>query len=1020
MRFNRNRKYIDRYSVIIAIAILVFTLILCRLIYLQVFEHQSFESKADIRSTRFMPEPAPRGNIYSSNGDLLATNKEEYTLEFTETQTGMQDFYSTINSVFNILKQNKEFSKLQDKFPIEINSQGGLYFKFPVSESSNQKVWDSLKLRFMYNRALEAPIQNELFPKNNGTFSESQTAQVNKILATYTATEAFDDLVKQYGLYNMLNMGKTLTAAEQQTFEQTEQKMSGEAITKQLLEKYSLTEIRNFMLVKDTMKLQSYSGFKPVIIANTIGKTLAFVFDQQQGQLPGISVVETPVRYYPYGTLASHIIGYIGKIPSKEASEYEQKGYNVSSDLIGVAGLESAYQNVLRGTTGGSMVKVNAAGQKIGNMYTLQATPGDNVYTTINSNLEYTATKALETQMQYLQHQAQYGEDAKMGAVVAVDPNNGNILAMASLPGYNPNDFATGKISQKVFNQYFNPDVAKLGQQFINEAGLHKTLNQMFPIQPNGGREDLYSVLPKPLFNYATMGLVPPGSTFKIATATAALETGVTNATYTISDSGGPNSTYYDAKPNIFGADLPKDWENNGVDNLWKSIEVSSDTYFFNMAAKMYYKYNQSVSGLNVLAEYAAKYGLGTMPGSSQTKGTGIPLPENFGNTYNFSDFKKNSIFYSRWTLVKNLQKGQFPAVNLAFAPLNIENTSSDSKELVTAKTNVMNVITNQLEEIGFANIRSNANQVAFVNNLTKELDAFYKVSPKAQASVAAMIRHNPKLTVEDDLKATAQAVNDWIVYTMYTTITTPAQLGYAAIGQGLSEFTPVQIAGYVSTIANGGTRYKLNLVNKITSPTGQVIEQTKPTVLDKVNLPQSDYDMIKRGMWAVNNQIKGTADVDFGYGFRDFPIPTAGKTGTASLMANEHTVGRAAWGVYISYAPVKNPQIAIAVIIYNGLHGDIGAPVARAMYETYFRDQIKKTDPKYKAYTNGAYPIFWNDGAQYTYSLNPPLPSITDNTQVQSTSTTINSDPIKGNNTSAVGTKTASAMKGLSKSGND
>ncbi|MGL5577403.1 MAG: penicillin-binding transpeptidase domain-containing protein [Sarcina sp.] len=1023
MRFNRNRNGVDRYSVIIIIAILVFTLILCRLIYLQVFEHQSFESKADIRSTRFMPEPAPRGNIYSSNGNLLATNKEEYTLEFTETQSGMQDFYNTINSVFNILKQNNEFSKLQDKFPIEINSQGQLYFNFSVSESSNPKVWNSLKLRFMYNRALEAPIENELFPKNNGTFTPEQTAQVNKILATYSAKEAFDDLVKQYGLYNMLNIGKTLTPAEQQAFNQSEQKMSAEEITNQLLQKYSLNDIRNFMLIKDTMKLQSYSGFKPVIIAQNIGKTLAFVFEQQQSQLPGINIVETPVRYYPYGTLASHVIGYIGKIPSSEANKYEEQGYNVSSDLIGVAGLEAAYQNVLRGTTGGTMVKVNAAGQKIGNLYTLQATPGDNVYTTINTNLEYSATKALETQMNYIQHNVPYGADAKMGAVVAVDPRNGNILAMASLPGYNPNDFATGKISQKVFNQYFNPDIAKLGQEFIDQSGIHKTLNQMFPVQPNGTREDLYSVLPKPLFNYATMGLVPPGSTFKLATATAALETGATNATYTISDFGGPNSTYYDAKPNIFGADLPKDWQNNGIDNLWKAIEVSSDTYFFNMAAKMYYKYNQSVSALNILAEYAAKYGLGTMPGSDQTKGTGIPLPENFGNTYNFSDFKSNSIFYSRWTLVSDLQKGNLPGANIAFAPLNIENNSSDPKDLADAKNNVMNTITNQLNEIGFNDIRSNESQTAFVNKLTGVLEAFYKVSPEAQKSIAEAIKNNPKLTVQGDLQATAQAINNWVVYTMYTTITTPAQLGYASIGQGLSEFTPVQIAAYAATLANGGTRYKLNLVSKITSSTGQVIEQTKPTVLDKVNLPQSDYDMIKRGMWAVNNQIKGTADVDFGTGFRDFPIPTAGKTGTASLMANEHSVGRAAWGVFISYAPVKDPQIAVAVVIYNGQHGDIGAPVARTIYETYFRDQIKKEDPKYKAYGPGAYPIFWGKGAEYNYSLNPPLPNITDNAQVQ-TASNVTANAKTTNNTqqgNVVGNKeTASAMNNLTKSGDD
>lgn len=1021
MRFRRNRNPIDRFTVIIGAAVLVFTLIICKLIYLQVFEYQTFESKANIRSTRFVQEPAPRGKIYSSNGNLLATNKEQYTLEFTETQAGMQSFYNTMNSVFQILQQNKAFTKIQNSLPIVLDKSGKLQFQFNVSETTDSKEWNALKIRFLYNAGLEAPIENKLFPKNTGTFTAAQTAQVNKILSTYTAQEAFNDLVMNYQLYDMLNIGQTLTSTQQTAFNKKYQSMSAQEVTNILLQKFSLQDILNFMNIKNTMKLQSYSGFKPVILASNISETLAFVFEQKEGELPGISIVETPVRYYPYGTLASHVVGYLGKIPSSEANKYTQQGYNVSSDLIGVAGLESSEQNVLRGTTGGTMIKVNNAGQKIGTLYSVQPTPGDNVYTTINTNLEYSATKALETQLQYIQHNMPYGEDAQMGAVVAVDPNNGNILAMASLPGYNPNDFATGNISQKVFNEYFNPNIAKLGQEFIDESGIDKTLNQMFPVQSNGTREDLYSVLPKPLFNYATMGLVPPGSTFKLATATAALETGATNATYTISDA--PGLAYYDASPNIFGEDLPTDWQDNGVDGLVKAIEVSSDTYFFNMAAKMYYKYNECVSALNVLAEYAAKYGLGTMPGSKQTASTGIQLPENFGNTYNFDDFKKNSIFYSRWTLVSDLQAGKFPAVDLSFAPLNLESNSSDPQQLATAKANVMDAVTNQLNEIGFEDIRTTAAQDKFVTSLTKELEAFYKVSPAAQKSVAKAMKSNPKLTVASDLNSTAWAINDWIVYTMYTTITTPAQLGYASIGQGLSEFTPVQIAQYAATLANGGTRYKLNLISKITSSTGKVIEQSQPQVLDKVNLPQSDYDMIKRGMWETDSQIKGTSDVDFGYDFRDFPIPTAGKTGTASLMANEHTVGRAAWGVYISYAPVKDPQIAVAVVIYNGLHGEVAAPVARAIYETYFSQQIKKEDPKYKAYGPGGYPEFWDDGAQYTYSLDPPLPNITDDTQVNAESTTNTTTADGQSNTQKqafVGNNTNAAMKVLTKSGND
>ena len=969
--FRRRRKSTDRYSLLIIIAVIVFTLLIARLIYLQVFEHQSFEAKADIRSTRFIEQPAPRGKIYSANGDLLATNKEQYTLEFTETQTGMKDFYNTINTVFKLLKQNNEFSKLQDTFQLQIDPKTGkLEFNFPVSESSDPKVYDSLKIRFMYNRGLEAPIQNKIAPKNDGTFTPAQTAEVNKILLTYTPQETFDDLVKQYGLYNMLNIGKTLTPAEQTAFNNEYQKMPAAEITKILLQHYSLTEIRDFMLIKDTMKLQSYSGFKPVIIAKNIGKSVAFIFEQEASTMPGISVVETPVRYYPYGTLASHVIGYLGAIPSSEANTYEEQGYNVSNDLIGVAGIEAAEQNVLRGRTGGTMVKVNAQGQKVQTLYTIPAYPGDNVHLTINTNLEYTAQRALQQQMTFIQKTQPYGEDAKMGAVIAVNVHTGGILAMASLPGYNPNDFATGKVSQKVFNKYFNPDVAKLGQEFIDSSGIDKTLNQMFPLQPNGTREDLYDVLPKPLFNYATMGLVPPGSTFKLINSTAALETGVTDASYTIDDA--PYPWYYDAQPNIFGDDLPKDNYDHGVVNIVKAIEVSCNTYFFNMAAKMYYKYNQSVSALNILAEYAAKFGMGVMPGSDQKASTGIELPENFGNTYNFDDFKKNSIFYSKWTYVADMAKGQLPGESITFVPLNVGINPKDPKDLADAKAKLLEDIDNQMEKIGFQNIRSDEAQQKFIAELQGDLQNFYNVSPSAKKSLAEAIAKDPKLTVQGDLKETAIAIDRWIVYTMYTTITTPAQLGYAAIGQGLSEYTPLQIADYAATLANGGTRYALHLVSEITSPTGQVIEKVQPEILDKVNIPPADEDLIKRGMWEVDNSIQGTSDIDFGYGYKDFPIPTAGKTGTASLIKDEHSFGRAAWGVFISYAPVKNPQIAVAVVIYNGIHGEWGAPVARAIYETYFRNEINKDYPSYRPTTS--------TNATYSYSLHPPLPSITDN----------------------------------------
>ena len=983
-RNKRKREPFNRFKVLLAIALALFLVILARLIYLQVFEYKDLQTKANIRSTRFMPTQAPRGKIYSSDGDLLATNKEVYNLTYTaESNEASNSFFDTMNSVFNILKANNELDKVDDSLNLKINSSGQLYFDFPVSKT-NQKVWDAQKLRFMYDRGLEGPVENKIAPKNDGNFTAEQKAEADKILLSYTPEQTFDELVKTYKLYNMLNIGKTLTPAEQKAFNKTYSNMTGAQITQELLKHFSLAEIREFMVVKDAMKLQSYSGFKPIPIASNLDQNVAYIFYQKLSSLPGINVAKTPVRYYPYGSLASHIIGYMGAIPADQTNKYESQGYDISSDLIGVSGIESAYENVLRGRNGGTLIKVNSDGQKIEDLYTKQAYPGDNVHLTINADMQYAATKMLQTQMNYIQKNEPYGKDAKMGAAIAVDVHTGAILAMVSLPNYNPNDFASGKISNAVFQKYFNPDIATVGQQFITSMGLNKTIDQMFPEDSNGNRTDKYDVLPKPLFNYATMGLIPPGSTFKPVTATAALESGVTNAAFTVTDA--PN-LYYTGEPNIFGKSLPKDNADHGVVDIVKAVEVSCNNYFYTMAAKLYYKYGQSVDALNIIAKYAAEFGLGTVPGSGQKASTGIEIPEKFGNAYSFQNFKKNSIFYSKWTLVSDLKAGKFDAVNIPFAPIDISVSTSDSKEVAQAKANIKTIVNKQLEKIGVDDVQSNDAQTAFINDLKGALKQFYDVSPETQKSVAEFMAKNPSIkSVDQDLDNTATAIDRWVAYTMYTTMTTPAQLGYAAIGQGLNEFTPLQIAGYVATLANGGTRYKLHLVDEITSPTGQVIEKTKPEVIDKVNISPENLKLIKQGMYNVNNEVHGTAYTVFGG--KGFPIPTAGKTGTASLVEDEHSFGRAAWGVYISFAPVENPQIAVAVVIYNGIHGYFGAPVARAIYETYFRDEIKKDYPNYHPTTMA--------GEPYDYTLNPVIPKITDGNVPDDTNTEANTDKSK------------------------
>jgi penicillin-binding protein 2 len=151
-----------------------------------------------------------------------------------------------------------------------------------------------------------------------------------------------------------------------------------------------------------------------------------------------------------------------------------------------------------------------------------------------------------------------------------------------------------------------------------------------------------------------------------------------------------------------------------------------------------------------------------------------------------------------------------------------------------------------------------------------------------------------------------------------------------ACIGQGMDQFTPLQMVDYIATLANGGTRYKLHLVDKILSPNGKVIEQIKPEVIEKTGVKLANIEAVKAGMAAVNE--KGTASG----AFAGFPIKTAGKTGTASL-ANEESYGRTDYAEYIGFAPLDKPKIAVFVIMFDGGQGAQAAYIARDIYTEYF-----------------------------------------------------------------------------------
>ncbi|MBE6063144.1 MAG: penicillin-binding protein [Clostridium butyricum] len=955
------KKKISRYTVLCIIMGIILGSITLRLLFIQIFNYDEYKEKANTTSTRFVSESAPRGEIYDSNGVILATNKRTYSITYTETDEVNKKFYSTMKELFNILSESGE--SIKDTMLLKLDEDKKTYFEFTSSDSESQKYEE---LRFKKDRGLDFEIQTELFPSvEAANLSDDQIEKINQELLKITPEETFYKLVKSYNLIELVDDGYTSLNASKEK-KAAYKKMTGEEVTKKILDAgYSIDDIRQFMLVKDTLKIQSLQGKKTVIIASNIKKDTVLIIKQKLTDLPGIDVASVPIRYYPFDNLGSSVLGYVSSINSSQKEKYSLRGYDVSTDLIGITGIESAFEEQLKGVKGGTTVKVNSSGRVTEKLFELESYPGNNVHLTIDSNIQYAAEQSLKDAINEIQ---QNGTDtdgyrfrnATRGALVAVEVKTGRILAMVSYPNYNPNLFAVpGTLTAEENKQYFNPDLESFGNELIKRMSLNKTVDDIFPKDSKGNRTDPNDLYPKPFYNYVTQSLIPPGSTFKPMTSIAGLEAGVITPTETINDTG-----VFNIHPETLGKGYgPKclQYTNNGFGHgaitVDKALEVSCNFYFYETGYRLYMQALQNglnsgleasqakVKALDSIAKFAWQFGLGVDPNSQANKSTGIELQENFGQTYNFQSIKELMINYAKYELRDYLESGHYKdGMGYTFIPLDFKALDDNNDNVRDAKKAIKDKVRDTLGKVGTDEWK-NIDENDFIKEVKKQVLIIMNNSDIYKARVSEYESKTGKnVNLDSQANVICEIIAKFALKDKPVEITSPAQLISASIGQGINNFTPLQLASYISTVANGGTRYKLHLVDQITDNDGNVIQQYQPEVLNNVKIDSEVLAAVKYGMSRVNNEEGGTARAKF----IGFPIPTAGKTGTADFRENQKEYGRAPYAIYVSFAPVDDPEIAVVSVAFDGGHGGATAGAVRAVYEAYFKDKLLQLDPNY------------------------------------------------------------------------
>ncbi len=345
-------------------------------------------------------------------------------------------------------------------------------------------------------------------------------------------------------------------------------------------------------------RIRRSAKFNPVTLRDRMSDAEIAQFAMLRPYFPGIDIRARLVRDYPHGKLAAHVIGYVGGLSPADLQRIEQANYAGTSQ-IGKTGIELTYEEVLHGRVGHNEVITTAEGRAVSFDPRDEPTPGRNVQLTIDIALQRVAEQQLE---------------GRRGSIVAIDPNNGEILAMASAPAYDPNGFASGMAT-----------------------------SDFRALQTN---------LDRPLFNRSIAGRYPPGSTIKPILGFGALVSGRTNENRVINCEGffslpGSTHRYRDWKP-----------EGHGLMDLKDAISQSCDVYFYELAQDM---------DIELMHEYLVEFGLGEKLGIEIPGEKAGIVPSRDWKKQNFSR-RADRVWFPGETVIASIGQGYMLATPLQLA----------------------------------------------------------------------------------------------------------------------------------------------------------------------------------------------------------------------------------------------------------------------------------------------------------------------------------------------------------------
>ena len=756
------KKFIGRYRFLAVFIAVLFAVLIVQLYNLQIRDYEENAASAESKKTKTITSQGQRGTIMDVNSLTLAYDKQIYNIQFyrdpNEGKSAIAGYTQAIVDVIDIVEKNG--GTLDTSFSLKQDEMTGLWV-------------------FVWNNSRYTQAQQD---------AREKMWRSNFYVSSVDQQELFSRLCSSYQIPEELSTEKKIQV----------------------------------LGVWETMQNNAFLS-QPVTIASNVSWETVIEVEAKALTLDGISVSVSSTRVYPNNTLACHVIGYIGRIQNYDTyyESYQPKGYSMS-DLIGLDGVEKTMEDWLTPNTtqrkGKRIVEIDRYGAISRTLSTTEATDGNNIKLTIDSNLQRVAEQALaenieeirntqedllnsdswlDTNKEVLQGTTRDFESnpiklAEKGAVVVVDMK-GRVIALASYPPYDPNAFIVG-----------------------GDAAADILLDSR-----------------NPLVNYAIGSRDTPGSIFKMVTATAGLMNGQLSLTETISDEG--RFTKYDS------TNPPRCWVNQKRLDLHKDQTVqlglshSCNYFFYTVGSRLYENTD------NQLYKTAALYGLTTK--------TGIDLPGELqgyvGSQTTLYDKNKaiSAAEQATWrpSIVFNNIKKHLISVGEDYG------MTFEEAKLNKCVKRLMDMAVDYNQGDWLPEIRT---------ILMEELDM-----PR-ELVYLQIVAGDTYIMLNEIKWGGSEAI-------------------MCAVGQSITAVTPVAVARCVAAIANGGEVYDLRLIDSIISPEGEVISQSSPILASELDCPEEYLQAIREGMkGVVDPEGGGTATKYFSdFSYKD---EIGAKTGTA------------------------------------------------------------------------------------------------------------------------------------------